>query len=532
MTTIVTSSIGTTGTYATIAAWWAAIPANLVTADEVHIGELQNQVHNVGTTVALTGKTVDAARYIELTAAAGASWVDTPSNPIGYGFGARVEGAATSSNAVVLVSGGQTLRMRRFQIKNTSTGVALQASISGAGFVTASQMYMTSGTTSASTGVANFINGSVIQQCVFVRGGGTSSAAIVYTKSPMYGSTLVSLSGTTPTAGVRGDSSTNVVLKNCAVFGATALVGGTNTWSISNVRTSSASPPAGATQTDFSTSTGAKFLNLTSDVDCDLKVAADSSLVGAGVQDLTFSTTDVFGVTRGNPPTVGAFEVVAVGGDTTPPTITGPTGAAGATSISLNVAENATAVGTWAANETVTWSLTGADAARFSITSGGVVTFVAAPDFEAPVDAGANNVYNFNVVATDAATNASSQAVTLTVTNVNPETAPGTPGGLSAITVSTCTAAVTLGAAVDAATYEARINDGLGGALGGAYTAFATTASTWAGIVPGRTYSIEWRGINGIGAGSTSTGTFRVDLGAPTVDGSTFVAALIASLGV
>ena len=48
----------------------------------------------------------------------------------------------------------------------------------------------------------------------------------------------------------------------------------------------------------------------------------------------------------------------------------------------------------------------------------GALTFVAAPDFEAPTDAGGDNVYDVTVSATDG-TFTDSQAIAVTVTNVN-----------------------------------------------------------------------------------------------------------------
>ena len=82
--------------------------------------------------------------------------------------------------------------------------------------------------------------------------------------------------------------------------------------------------------------------------------------------------------------------------DDTAPLITGPSGSAGAASSAKSVPENQTAVHTFAANEAVTWSITGgADAARFTIVPGtGVLTFRVAPDFELPTDIGVNNVYD------------------------------------------------------------------------------------------------------------------------------------------
>lgn len=49
----------------------------------------------------------------------------------------------------------------------------------------------------------------------------------------------------------------------------------------------------------------------------------------------------------------------------------------------------------------VNYALSGNDAADFSISSAGAITFNQTPDHGSPADADANNVYNFNVVATD-----------------------------------------------------------------------------------------------------------------------------------
>jgi Ca2+-binding RTX toxin-like protein len=88
-----------------------------------------------------------------------------------------------------------------------------------------------------------------------------------------------------------------------------------------------------------------------------------------------------------------------------------------------SVAENATgtvytATGTDPEGTPLTWSLRGADAARFGIDSvTGAVRFLAPPDFEEPGDAGANNVYDITVIASDGA-GTGRTAVTITVTDV------------------------------------------------------------------------------------------------------------------
>ena len=67
---------------------------------------------------------------------------------------------------------------------------------------------------------------------------------------------------------------------------------------------------------------------------------------------------------------------------------------------------------------TLTYTLSGADAALFSIDTTGVVTFLATPNFESPSDSGANNVYDVIVQASDGSLSAT-QALAVSVTNVN-----------------------------------------------------------------------------------------------------------------
>ena len=90
-----------------------------------------------------------------------------------------------------------------------------------------------------------------------------------------------------------------------------------------------------------------------------------------------------------------------------------------------SVAENTTVVVNLTATDadlpgqTVTFSITGgADAAKFQIV-GGQLRFIAAPDYEAPTDADANNVYQVQVTANDGAGRTAVQNLSVTVTPVN-----------------------------------------------------------------------------------------------------------------
>ena len=73
------------------------------------------------------------------------------------------------------------------------------------------------------------------------------------------------------------------------------------------------------------------------------------------------------------------------------------------------------------AGTSLAWSLSGTDAALFNLNAAtGVLTFKAAPDYEAPADAGGDNVYDVTITATDGALSAS-QALAISVSNI-PET--------------------------------------------------------------------------------------------------------------
>jgi glucose/arabinose dehydrogenase len=121
----------------------------------------------------------------------------------------------------------------------------------------------------------------------------------------------------------------------------------------------------------------------------------------------------------------GSNIVVAV--ETAAPTITSNGGGANA---SVSVAENSTAVTTVAASDpdagtTLGYTIVGgADAARFQINGAtGVLSFVAAPDFETPRDADHNNTYLVQVRVSDGIL-FDDQAIVVTVTDAVDPLAP------------------------------------------------------------------------------------------------------------
>jgi Ca2+-binding RTX toxin-like protein len=68
--------------------------------------------------------------------------------------------------------------------------------------------------------------------------------------------------------------------------------------------------------------------------------------------------------------------------------------------------------------DAISYSLTGADALLFTISADGEIRFVDSPNYEAPTDAGGDNVYNVTIVASDGFVS-TTQAVTINVSDVN-----------------------------------------------------------------------------------------------------------------
>ncbi|MEW9856569.1 cadherin domain-containing protein [Novosphingobium sp. M1R2S20] len=130
----------------------------------------------------------------------------------------------------------------------------------------------------------------------------------------------------------------------------------------------------------------------------------------------------------------------------------------GSATAALNVAENtllaAMIKATDADGTPLTYSISGgADAALFKVDAAtGALSFLTAPDYEAPSDSNGDRVYNVTVRASDG-TNSVSQALAISVTNVNdnaPVISSNGGGAAASIAMAENTAAVTVVKASDA----------------------------------------------------------------------------------
>ncbi|WP_309737102.1 cadherin domain-containing protein [Sphingomonas sp. SORGH_AS_0742] len=130
----------------------------------------------------------------------------------------------------------------------------------------------------------------------------------------------------------------------------------------------------------------------------------------AATRSLTLTVTDSHGLSQTRALTFNVGDVNEAPVFTTPTTV--------------SMAENGMAVQVAHASDpdagaVLTYSLGGTDAALFAIDpQTGAITFRTAPDFEAPQDAGGDNVYNLTVSASDG-TNVTTQNLAVTLTNVN-----------------------------------------------------------------------------------------------------------------
>ena len=205
----------------------------------------------------------------------------------------------------------------------------------------------------------------------------------------------------------------------------------------------------------------------------------------------------------------------------------------------FSVAENTTAVGTVVATDadsqdSVTgYTLSGADSAKFSITTAGVLTFAAAPNYEAPGDLvsttpandAGNNEYIIIVTATSgsgARQTTATQTLTITVTDVNE--APGRPAPPTVTAVAATptsldiswTAATNTGPAI---TYNLRYRKSSEASWTSSTYAGTETSTTLTGLAPGTSYEVQVLAKNREGDGPWSeAGTGRTAYQAEDID--------------
>ena len=273
------------------------------------------------TAVTVGGSANSSTAYTEMTTAIGASYIDNASvQTNAYRYNASNGAAIRSSGGYVftVVSAENNLHISKLQIANNSaTSIAIDAG-SQAGMVVDKCIYESN--PRSDYAVVRNLDSSVISNCLIVNQSSTEGQGIVAsgTNPQVINCTIVALAGSSGKGIAVGYPSGGLV-ENCAIANFTTCYlrsgGGGADPTLTTNYTDQASPPAGFTNTAFSTSSGMKFTDITNGTH-DLKIKSGSSLLDVGTTNTTYAATDAVGTARpqGSAYDVGAWELVVGGG--------------------------------------------------------------------------------------------------------------------------------------------------------------------------------------------------------------------------
>ena len=340
MPTDVISSIAKTGSpdYSTPQAWEDAKPANLVTADQRWIGEVQDTgtyTSSFAKILTVAGSTTDSTRYAILRCAAGASFRDKVgfrSTAFYYSAanGVTFEGTGPGYGGVVDINESY-FRLEGIQVRNTlttsqSSTIACLPSITN---IRIEDCIVVGACAESPGGTAVIkIGGQVINTLVIQLS--TAGAGVRWTGFGVYetyGCTVVAPNGSSSF----GDAT---VSQNCAIFGfASAGISAGSDYNASDLTLGVGSNNQNAlTQSAQFTTPGTDYHPLSS-----------GALKNNGVANATYTPDDIAGATRSATPTIGAVEVL-----TPDYTLSGPSGG------NINAASTNFSVDLGAHTETVT----------------------------------------------------------------------------------------------------------------------------------------------------------------------------------
>lgn len=317
MTTTVTHSIGSGGRdYSTQNAWNAAMPGDLVSADQAWVGELYNDSEFVissawGTISANT----DATRNILLHCATGQSFRDNASklsNALFYNSANGVGVRTTSAMTAILGVASHFCTVEGIQFQNAVNtdyhdGGCVQ--LNGAVVTTLLQNCIGfTTTTNYNNYTFNGINGmfmNCLAICANLATGFISGGA--YTACLYYACTTAHFGTTTGSFGFRRNSGYgNDQVYSCVAINNAADFSSPVGWAVGDYDVSSDGSASGiGTHHVTGAVASNEFVSSTSD----FRVKAGSVLIGAGYPGLV--TDDILGQTRDpSAPTAGCFEYV------------------------------------------------------------------------------------------------------------------------------------------------------------------------------------------------------------------------------
>jgi hypothetical protein len=316
MTTTVAKIIKSSGgDYSTLAAWIAACPANLVTADQVWQGQVDGTItitSGTGCTIP-SSITTDATRYVELTAKPGTSYLDNANiQTNAYCYNASNGSAITSSAAWTTIINTQApyTRINKLQIAGTGAQVGPVITANTAlGTVTIDQCILEQAKLAGGV-VSLTVAGSKINNSLCVqRGSGAGCIVHLYSGATANNCTFVVPSDKTKaTVGIESNYASATV-SNCAIFGVTNVKSGSTTFTWTTCY--SDATLTGVTTLTYNT---AAFQNIT-DSTRDFRLPSGSGLIDVGTTDSTNGATDGAGTSRpqGSAYDVGSWEYKSSG---------------------------------------------------------------------------------------------------------------------------------------------------------------------------------------------------------------------------
>jgi hypothetical protein len=321
MPTTVTSTIGTASRdYSTIQAWEDACPASLTAVDQVWRGECYNDNEFLETSafalLFLGGITSDATRYVELTAAAGESFqdhADVRTNPLRYDQAKGVGLRKTSNYLGVIDVDISAFKVSRLQIKCDGAGRAINDSGDSGELVSRSlqtiQDCILDGTS------ANVVNlgAPTLINCVCIYRGTTGNAINGHVYLECFGCTVIQPIDILPVSGAAfgANYNTNSVLVSCAAFGFTTFVSNEARFDALVCKNNASDLSSGVVGSNNQTSVTFTQTTPFTDADkdsLDLRAIAGTALISNGFFDADYPD-DISGLTRVDPPTIGAWEV-------------------------------------------------------------------------------------------------------------------------------------------------------------------------------------------------------------------------------
>lgn len=319
MATTVVKTIGTGGDYSTLQAWEDACPANLVTVDQIWQGRVKKQVFSSASNLlTISGTTVDATRYVELTTDTGASYLDdvgVRTNALRYNElnGAAIKLTGAYANAVVVNQNHTRISKLQFSSTGASSGYMAPLSVNPTGttdYCDVDQCIFEASNANNGSGFSALTmwgqNTKVRRSLILTKTASVSGyIAYFYYGASAYNCVFASLNATLSN-GIYNKYFA-ATMRNSYVGNVSNVFTGGTAWTVETSMCSQAS--AGFTVAPFSTAT---FANVT-DGAHDFRTVTGSALINAGTTDAVNAPTDATGQAWSGGTDIGLWDFSAAG---------------------------------------------------------------------------------------------------------------------------------------------------------------------------------------------------------------------------